>query len=156
SFNFWLDINSHHLVVDPNAEVTLLLEKIEKRARRGLRRNCNPKRDENILSGAVFEYLIGNRLRVLGADFAATVRAERFRNVWPEQLQIIVDLRHCPDRRTRGLDRVGLLDGYRWGNAANIVHARFVHAVEELPHVGTERLDVTALSFGVNRLECQR
>ena len=99
--------------------------------------------------------LIGNRLRSLEADFAATVRAERFRNLWPEQLQIIVDLRHCPDRRTRGLDRIGLLDCYRWGNAANIVHARFVHAVEELPHVGAERLDVTTLAFGVNGLERQ-
>src|SRR4029077_2558127 len=51
------------------------------------------------------------------------------------------------------LDGVGLLDGDRRGNAANVVHARFVHAVEELPHVGAERLDVTTLAFGVNGLE---
>src|SRR5437667_2442830 len=99
--------------------------------------------------------LVGNRLRGLGANFATTIRAESFRDMRPEQFQIIVDLRHGADSRTRGLDRIGLLDCYRWGNAANIVHARFVHAVEELPHVGAERLDVTTLAFGVNGLERQ-
>src|SRR5437870_9376714 len=83
--NFWIDINSHHLVVDPNTQVPLLLEKIEKCTRCGLWRNGNPKRDENILSGAVLQYLVGNRLRALGADFATTIRAESFREMRPEQ-----------------------------------------------------------------------
>src|SRR5437667_4186250 len=153
--NFWIDINSHHLVVDPNTQVPLLLEKIEKCTRCGLWRNGNPKRDQNILSGAVLQYLVGNRLRALGADFATTIRAESCRDMRPEQFQIIVDLSHGADSRTGALDGVGLLDGDRRGNAANVVHARFVHAVEELPHVGAERLDVTTLAFGVNGLERQ-
>src|SRR5207248_1484501 len=34
-------------------------------------------------------------------------------------------------------------------------HPRFVHAIEELPHVGAERLDVTSLALGVDRFESQ-
>src|SRR5436190_548461 len=180
--NFWIDIHSHHLVVDPNTQVPLLLEKIEKRTRCGLWRNGNPKRNENnvlvIPTGAqrsggipwnyrlvsqrdfstsleMTKYLVGNRLRALGADFATTIRAESSREMRPEQFQIIVDLRHGADSRTGALDGVGLFDGDRRGNAANVVHARFVHTVEELPHVGAERLDVTTLAFGVNGLERQ-
>jgi hypothetical protein len=48
-----------------------------------------------------------------------------------------------------------LFDGDRWGDATNVVHSRLVHAVEELPHVGTERLDVSALALGVNGFEGQ-
>ena len=153
AFNFWIDIHTHHLVVDPNTQVTLLLEKIEKCTRRGFWRDGNPKRDENILSRAVLQYLVSNRLRGLGADFATTIRAERFRDMRPEQFHIVVDLCHGADGRTRALGRL-----VRWrspGNAANVVHARFVHAVEELPHVRTERFDVATLAFGVYRLERQ-
>jgi hypothetical protein len=85
AFNFWIDINSHDLIVDPNTQVPLPLEKIEKCTRRRLRRNANPKRDENILSGAILQYLVGNRLRGLGADFATTIRAESFRDMRPQQ-----------------------------------------------------------------------
>src|SRR5436309_2640829 len=110
--NFWIDINSHHLVVDPNTQVPLLLEKIEKCTRCGLWRNGNPKRDENdvvvIPTGAqrsggipwnyrsvsrrgfstsleMTDDLLSNRLRGLGADFAMTIRAESFRDMRPEQ-----------------------------------------------------------------------
>src|SRR5207245_2037393 len=124
---------------NPDAQVPLLLAKIEKCTRRGLWRNGNPKRDENILSGAVLQYLVSNRLRGLGADFATTIRAESCRDMRPEQFQIIVDLSHGADSRTGALDGVGLLDGDRRGNAANVVHARFVHAVEELRVPGALR-----------------
>jgi hypothetical protein len=48
-----------------------------------------------------------------------------------------------------------LFDRDRRGNAANVVHSRFVHAVEELSHIRAERLDVPALAFGVNGFEGQ-
>src|SRR5262249_52297710 len=57
------------------------------------------------------------------------------------------------DGRTRSLDGVRLFDGDRRWDPADVVYARLIHAVEELPHVRAERLDVTALPFSVNRLE---
>jgi hypothetical protein len=49
-----------------------------------------------------------------------------------------------------------LFNRYRRRNAANLVHSRFVHAIEKLPHVWRERLDVPPLAFGINRLERER
>ena len=75
------------------------------------------------------------------------------RDARPEQLQIIVDLRHRADGRSRALDRIRLLDRDRRRDAADIVNPRLVHAVEKLPHVGAECFDVAALAFRVNRVE---
>ena len=49
-----------------------------------------------------------------------------------------------------------MLDRDRGRNATDVVHARFVHAVEELPHIRAERLDVTALALSVNGFERER
>src|SRR5204862_7570050 len=88
-----------------------------------------------------------------GTDFAAAAWTKCFGDPRPKQFQILVDLGHRADGRTRRFDQVRLLDRDRGRNPADIVDARLVHAVEELPHVGTESFDVTALAFGVNRLE---
>ena len=44
-------------------------------------------------------------------------------------------------------------DGRR--NAADLVHPRLIHAIEELPHVRTKRFDVTTLALGVNCIESE-
>ena len=87
------------------------------------------------------------------AGFRGAARAKRARHARQEQLQVIVDLRHRADGRARALDRVRLLDRDRGRDAADFVDPRLVHAVEELPRVGAECFDVTALAFGVNRVE---
>ncbi len=48
---------------------------------------------------------------------------------------------------------VRLLDGDGRWDAIDRVRHRLVHAVEELPRVGAERLDVAALALGVDRIE---
>src|SRR5262245_9989527 len=68
---------------------------------------------------------------------------------------MVVDLRHCADSRAGSLDRVRLLNSDCRRNAVDVVNARLVHSIEELPHVWTERFDVTSLALSVNRLECQ-
>src|SRR5512132_890785 len=101
------------------------------------------------------EYLLRNRLRGFRANFTIATRTERVRNARPEKFQVSVDLRHCADGRTRSLDGVRLLNGDCGRDAADIVNTRLVHSIEELPHVWTERFDVTSLAFSVNCLECQ-
>src|SRR5436309_6829969 len=88
-------------------------------------------------------------------DLATAARTKRAGDTRPEQFQIIIDLGHRSYGRTRAFDRVRLFDGDRWGNATNVVHPRLVHAVEKLPHVGTEGFDVSPLAFGVNSFEGQ-
>ena len=61
-----------------------------------------------------------------------------------------------PDGGARGLDGVALLDGDGGRDAFDAVHLRLVHAVEELPRVGREGLDVAPLAFGEERVEGKR
>ena len=46
-------VDTHHVVVDPNAEITLLLKEFEKLSRLGFRRNRNPEGDENVFVRAI-------------------------------------------------------------------------------------------------------
>src|SRR5262249_1325054 len=73
-----------------------------------------------------------------------------------EELQVIVELRHGAHGRSRGTHRIGLVDGDRGRDAFDRVHLRLVHAVEELPRVRRERLDVAPLALGVERIEYER
>src|SRR5439155_9133686 len=98
---------------------------------------------------------VGDRLRGLRTDFPVAIRTERAGNSWPEQLQIIIDLRHRPDSGTRRLDRVRLLNSDRRRDSTDVVHPRLIHAVEELPHVRAERLNVAPLAFRINCLESE-
>src|SRR4029077_1757869 len=152
---FWIDIYAHHLIVDPNPEITLLLKKIEKTARLSLRWNANPESDECALACEFVQHLIGDRLGGFRADLTVAGWTKGARDAREEQFQIIGDLSHRANGRTRTLDRIRLLDRDGGRYAPNIVHPRFVHAVEELPHVRTERFDVAALAFGVNRFESE-
>jgi hypothetical protein len=72
-----------------------------------------------------------------------------------QQLEVVVQLRHRPHRRAGRAHRVGLVDGDRGRDALDAVHLRLVHAIEELPRVGREGLDVAALALGVDRVEDQ-
>ena len=101
------------------------------------------------------EDLLRNRLRCFRSNFTIAIRTERVRNARTEKFQVIIDFRHCADGRSRSLDGIRLLDGDCGWNAADIVNARLVHSMQELPHVWTERFDVTSLAFRINRLERQ-
>ena len=161
----FVGIDAHDFAVDPDAQITLLLEKVEEIARLRLRRNRNPERDAVTPSLCLRRALrreddvrSGDR-RLRGSparNLAAAARTKRARDARPEQFQVIVDLRHRADGRARALDRIRLLDRDRRRDSANFVDARLVHAVEELPHVGTERFDVAALAFRVDRVEGER
>ena len=82
--------------------------------------------------------------------------AEQRRGACEQQLQVIVELGHRADGRARGAHRVRLVDGDGGGNSRDRLDLRLVHAVEELPGVGGEGLDVTALAFRVQGVEHQR
>ena len=51
---------------------------------------------------------------------------------------------------------VFLLDGDGGRNAIDGIDVGLVHAVEELPDIGGERLDVAPLAFGVERVKGER
>src|SRR5262249_36064601 len=55
--------------------------------------------------------------------------------------------------RARGLDRTALVDRDGGEDAVDALDARTFHAVEELPGIGGEALDVAPLSFGIEHVE---
>src|SRR5438067_1383551 len=93
--------------------------------------------------------------RVAHHRFAAAAAVELGR-AREQELQVVVELRHRADRRARGAHGIRLVDGDCRRNAFDCVDLRLVHAVEELPRVRAEGLDVAALAFGIQRVEDER
>ena len=86
----------------------------------------------------------------------AAAPAEQRGGAREQQLQVIVELGHRADGRARGAHRVRLVDGDGGRNSRDRLDLRLVHAVEELPGVGREGLDITPLAFRVQGVEHQR
>ena len=100
-------------------------------------------------------HLLHDTPRRLGANLALALRAVRHGQSREEQLHVVVDFRHGADGRTRALHVVRLLDCDGGWDASDFVHARLVHAVEELPRVGRKRLHVAPLPLGIHGIKSE-
>ena len=105
---------------------------------------------------AAADYCGVNAFRRVAPHRLAAAAAMQPRRARVEQLEVVVQFRHGADGGARGAYRVGLVDGDGRRNAVDAIDLRLVHAVEELPRVGREGLDVAPLAFGIKRVEGQR
>jgi len=96
-----------------------------------------------------------DRLRRVMAHRQRRLLVEQLGRPREQQLQVVVQLGHRADRAAAGAHRVGLVDGDGRRHAVDTVDRRAVHAVEELPCIGAEGLDVAALPLGIQRVEDQ-
>ena len=96
-----------------------------------------------------------DRLRRVMPHRQRGLLVEQLRRAREQQLQVVVQLGHRADRAAAGAHRIRLVDGDGRRHAVHAVHRRAVHAVEELPRVGAEGLDVAPLPFGIQRVEHQ-
>ncbi len=105
--------------------------------------------------GAGGELLVyrGRRIAPHRSTAAAAKELTRARE---KKLQVVVQLGHRPDRRAGRAHGVGLVDGDRRRDPLDRIDLGFVHAVEELPRVRAEGLDVAPLPLGVERVENER
>ena len=78
------------------------------------------------------------------------------RDMRPQHLHVIANLRHCADRRARRFDCIALLDGDSRWDSLDAVHLWLVHAIEKLPRVRGERFDVTPLALREQRVKRKR
>ncbi len=92
---------------------------------------------------------------VVSHGLAATLTKQR-RAAREQQLQMIVELRHGADGGARGAHRIRLVDRDGRRNTFDRLDLGLVHAIEELPRIGRECLDVTTLAFGIQRVENER
>ena len=89
----------------------------------------------------------------VGLQLAVADRAVRVADAGPEQAQEVVDLGGGADGGARRPRRILLLDRDGGREAVDEVDVGLLHPLEELARVGGERLDVAALSLGVDRVE---
>ena len=90
--------------------------------------------------------------RLLGDRFTA-LETVRYTNGGKQQPEVVVDFGHGADGRTRAPCGCLLLDRNRRRKPFDGIHVRWFQAIEKLPGVGRKRFDVSALSFGVKRVE---
>ena len=104
----------------------------------------------------MFAQVLENALRGIAGDPSPAAPAKQGRGPCEQQLDVVVELGHGPDRGPRRAHRVGLVDGDGRRDALDALHLRAVHAVQELAGVGGEGLHVAALALGVDGVEGQR
>src|SRR6266550_9106718 len=73
-----------------------------------------------------------------------------------QEAQVIVDLGYGANGRPRVAACALLVDRDRRREALDVVDVRLLHLAEELAGIGRERLDITALALGIDRVEGKR
>src|SRR6266404_9162239 len=98
---------------------------------------------------------VDNLLDGLLAYLAPTLRTVRVADASIQQAQVIIHLRHRPDRRTGVVCRAFLVDRDGRGEAINVINIWLLHFIQELARIGRQGLDIAALSFGKNGIKGQ-
>ncbi len=73
-----------------------------------------------------------------------------------QQSHVVMDFGRGADRRAGVADAVLLTDGNRRRDPLDLVDVGLLHALQELPRVGRQRLHVAPLPFGVDGVEGER
>ena len=141
------------LTFDPDAQVALLGEKIEKVLWSGVFGNFDAEGQKNRLAMEVGKNLAENGLGSALNHFPRALWTEALGYAREKEFQVIVDFRDRANGRPRGADIVGLLDRDGGRNSFNVIGQRLIHPLEELARVGTECLHIAPLSLGIDGVE---
>src|SRR4051812_30425220 len=144
------------LAVDNGAHESLFAGRLEQLTELAFAPAHQRREDLDLRAFGPGEDGIGNLSRALALDRASAVGAMRGSGSGVEESEVVVDLGHCPNGRARVVAGRLLFDGYRGRQPFDGVDVRLLHQAQELSGVGGERLDVPALSFGVDGIEGER
>src|SRR4030095_2828588 len=89
-------------------------------------------------------------------DLLPALSAVRPADACKQQPHVVVDLGGSPYGRAGIPNAVFLANGNRRTDSLDAIDVRFLHALEELPCIGRQRLDVPSLPFRVDRVEGER
>ena len=99
--------------------------------------------------------LVDHLLNRLARDLPPANRAVHSADSGEEQPEMVVDLGDGADRRSRIPGGALLVDADRGAQPVDLVDVRLLHLPQELACVCAQRLDVSALSLGIDRVESQ-
>ena len=148
-------VEQTHLAVDLDPGVAVgpeLLEELAVLALAAAHHRCHHHEPGAFVEG---HQPVGDLLLGLTGDLLPALRAVRLADPRPQQAQVVVNLGHRADRRSRVARGRLLVDRDRRRQPFDRVDVGLLHQAEELARVGGERLDVAALAFGVDRVESE-
>ncbi len=99
---------------------------------------------------------VDDLLHRLSLDALAAARAVRHADAGIEQTKVVGDLGDRPHGGPRRLGQRPLLDRDGWTEPLDPFDVRLGELLEKLPRVRAERLDVSPLPLGVDRVERKR
>src|SRR5262249_50875868 len=99
---------------------------------------------------------INDLLHGLRFDLFSAIRAMRHAHTCEEKTQVIRNLGDGANRGTRRLGQWPLFDGDCRREPLDAIDIRLGKLLEKLPRVRRERLNVSTLALGINRVEGER
>src|SRR5262245_56873824 len=145
-------VEVEHLAVDADAHEALLASCVKDAITLGLPVTYERAQDQDARAIGQGQDLVDDLLHALALDLMA-VWAARMAGPGKEQAQVVVDLRHGSDSRARVARGALLVDRDRRRQAVDLIDVGFLHLAQELASVSRQRLDVAALSLGIDRVE---
>ncbi len=141
--------------IDPGPEIAILADFFQHFLMLAFSPSNDRRQQSQSRSFSLCHERVHHLLHGLLGDWFAAVRA-----MWPtgpgiQQPKIIVyfcNRSHCGSRIATGRF---LVNRYRRRQSLDIIHVRLIHLPEKLPGIGRQRLDIPALSLGINSIERQ-
>ena len=150
------------LAVDPETHIARSLHLGEQVEKLALLLACHGRKDHQTCRFGLGARSGGTRQREHCIDHLAhglrlqrqvVIGAERRAGARVQQAQVVVDLGHRADSRTRVVAGRLLLDADGRRQPFDHVDVGLVHQLQELPRIGREAFDVAALALGIERVE---
>ena len=140
----------------PDPDEALALEERKELRRGSLLRHLHAEQHQHRFIPERSEGGFLDARRAVRLHGPAAFRAIALCQAREEQFQVVVDLRDGAHGGPGGLDLIGLLNGNRWRDAADLIHLRLVHPVEKLADIRRKGFHIAALPLRIDGLKGER
>ena len=155
-FQIDIIVNVENFPIDTHTDIALMTDMVESFAMLALLAPYYLCHNQQFSTLRQFLYLVHHLVHGLLGNGLAAFRTVRPSGPGKKQAQVIVNLRHRPDRRT-GIMTGGLLvNGDCRGQPVNIIHVRLIHLPQKLPGIRGQGFHITPLPFRVHSIKGQR
>ena len=139
-----------------DARIALLVQKTTYLVFRKVGRHLNRKgHNQSGIArfGRAFTDRSQNRGGRIAANWLTAAPANQLGAPREQQLQVVVQFGHRPNRAARAAHRIGLVDCDRRQNALYFVDQRLIHTIQKLARIGRKRFHIASLPLGIERIE---